>query len=75
MQCKPGFLARRNNKQGDPGSSGEFERAFRGAVPAEYTLNTRFSETSSLCQAGRCIYGAADWMREIYDLPARAQSL
>ena len=63
-------------------SSGEFERAFRGAI--QYALDTGFTEIQCTCtvvktcsrrnlallrQVGRCVCGAADWMQEIFNLP------
>ena len=53
-------------------SSGEFERAFRGAV--QYALDTGFTEILELKhvqEEARCVCGAADWKREIFNLPTR----
>ena len=63
-------------------SSDELKTAFQGAV--QYSLDTGFTEIlefkvlqeealphlASLRQAWRCACGAADWMREIFNLPA-----
>ena len=71
-QWKPVFLARRNNKQA----------LWRSSVRIGYRIyrNIRVKTCTrrglaSLRQAGRCVCGTADWMREIFNLPTRAQSL
>ena len=67
-----GFLARRNNKQAIWLSSVRIGyRIYRNIRVKTCTRRG----LASLRQAGRCVCGTADWMREIFNLPTRAQSL